>query len=77
MKRLRWEDERPAEPPPKHPYRDTALVYLGFAVVIVGLAWITGGDLTKAVVVAGLFWLAGTSFGVVSWRRKLRRRELP
>ena len=75
MRRLRWEDER--REVPKRPYRDTALVYAGFAVVIVVVATATGGSFVRAVVVAGLFWAAATAYSSVRWRRKLaeeRRR---
>ena len=78
-RRLRWDDD-PAWKPPKHPYRDTALVYAGFAVVIVVFATATGGGLVRALVFAGLFWAAATGYGIVKWRRRLRerqRRELP
>jgi Flp pilus assembly protein TadB len=75
-RRLEWDE--PREPPPKHPYRDTILVYSVLALVVVGFAWLTGGDLTRALVVAALFWLAGTAYGLVAKRRRLRRRrELP
>jgi uncharacterized membrane protein YeiH len=63
---------------PKRPYRDTALVYLGFAVLIVVIATATGGGLVRALVIAGLFWIAATAYGVVSMRRRIaeaRRRE--
>ncbi len=73
-RRLRWDDERPEEPPLAHPYRDAALVYLGFAVVIVVVAVATGGKLLSAVVVAALFWLAATAFSAVSLRRKRKLR---
>jgi len=68
-RRLRW---RPPEaPPPKHPVRDTLLVYAGLAVVVVLVAWITGGSLRKAVVVAVLFYVAASLWSV--WR--LRGRQ--
>jgi hypothetical protein len=76
VKRLRWGDEPPRRAPTR-PYRDTALVYLGFAVVIVVLATLTGGGFVRAVVVAGLFWVAATGYGWLRWRRRLseeRRR---
>ena len=73
-RRLRWDDD-PGAAPPKHPYRDTALVYAGFAVVIVLVATLTGGGLVRALVFAGLFWAAATGYGIVSWRRRLRERE--
>jgi hypothetical protein len=73
-RRLRW-DADDEQPPPPHPYRDTALVYAGFAVVIVVVAMLTGGGLLRALVFAGLFWAAATGYGIVSWRRRLRERE--
>ncbi len=62
-RRLQWETE-PRPEPPRRPYRDTALVYLGFAVVIVVVSVVTGGGLVRAVVVAALFWVAATLAGL-------------
>jgi len=70
-RRLKW--GVPEQPTPKHPYRDTALVYLGLAVVVVIVAVATGGALVNALVIAGLFWLAATTYGILNWRRKLRK----
>jgi Flp pilus assembly protein TadB len=72
-RRLHWGDDRD-EPPLAHPYRDAALVYLGFAVVIVLVAVATGGGLVSALAVAGLFWLAATAFSVVTLRRRRKLR---
>ena len=72
-RRLHW-DVPTDDPPAKHPYRDTLLVYLALAVVVVLFAWLTGGSLRRALVVAALFWLAGSAYGLVTQRRK--RREL-
>jgi hypothetical protein len=75
MRRLRWGDEPPAVP--ARPYRDTALVYLGFALVIVVVATATGGGFVRAVIVAALFWIAATGYGWLRWRRRIaeeRRR---
>jgi hypothetical protein len=72
-RRLHWGDDRD-EPPLAHPYRDAALVYLGFAVVIVLVAVATGGGLVDALVVAGLFWLAATAFSIVTLRRRRKLR---
>ncbi|HET7043926.1 MAG TPA: hypothetical protein VFI37_03675 [Gaiellaceae bacterium] len=75
MKRLRWGDE-PLRTPLR-PYRDSALVYLGFAVLIVVIATATGGGFVRAVVVAVFFWLAATGYSWLRWRRRLgeeRRR---
>jgi Flp pilus assembly protein TadB len=66
---LRWPG--PGESRSKHPYRDTALVYAGFAVVIVVAAFLTGGDLERALVTAVLVYLVATAW---SWYH-LRRRK--
>ena len=76
VKRLRWGDETPPTRS-EHPYRDTALVFAGFAGLIVLVAVATGGGFVRAVVVAALFWAAATAYGVVTLRRKRRGRELP
>jgi hypothetical protein len=60
----------PPEPPPKHPYRDTALVFGGMAIAIVLVAWATGGDVLRAVAIAGVFFVAATAWG---WRRARAR----
>ena len=73
-RRLHWEEDGPEEPPLAHPYRDAALVYLGFAVVIVVVAVATGGRLRNALVIAVLFWLAATGFSVVNLRRRRKLR---
>jgi membrane protein implicated in regulation of membrane protease activity len=57
-----------------HPYRDTMIVYAVLALIIVGLALLTGGSLGKAVVIAALFYVAATAWSLVSWRRRLRKR---
>ena len=70
MRQRRWTP--PPEPPPKHPYRDTALVFGGMAAAIVLVAWATGGDLVKAVLVAAAFFVAATAWGWHRWRKRLR-----
>ncbi len=70
---LRW--GLPEQPVPKHPYRDSMLVYGFFALVVVLLAWLTGGSVAKAVVIAAAVWLAATVWNVVRWRQRLQREE--
>jgi hypothetical protein len=57
---------------PRHPYRDSALVYGGLAVVIVALAAVTGGSLTKAMFYAAAFFVVAMSWSWMRWRRELR-----
>jgi membrane protein implicated in regulation of membrane protease activity len=69
-KRLQW--GLPESPPPKHPLRDTLLVYGGLALVVVILAWVTGGSVTKAVAVAAVFFVVASAWNVYRWRARSR-----
>ena len=74
QRRLRW--DTPGERSvPKHPYRDTALVYGGMAIVVVLIAWATGGGLVKALAIAGLFFVAATLWSWRNWRNRLRAEQ--
>ncbi len=68
-RRLQW--GVPEAPPPKHPYRDTLLVYAGLAAVVVLVAWATGGAIGKAAVVAIGFFVVASAWNVYRWRGKL------
>ena len=65
----------PEQPPLRHPYRDTLIVYAGLALVIVVVAWLTGGNLANAAVIAIAFYVAASAWSLVSWRRRLRRQQ--
>ena len=71
--RLRW--GLPESPTPKHPYRDSMLAYGFFALVVVLLAWLTGGSVGKAVVIAAVVWVAATLWSAARWHQRLRREE--
>jgi hypothetical protein len=70
MALLRDRSERPLPP---HPYRDAALVYGIIALLLVVIAWVTGGDPLRAVVVAVAFFVVATAW--TSWRFRVRIRE--
>ena len=70
-RRLRW--GVPDSPPPRHPYRDTFLVYGALALVVVLVAWATGGGLWKAIAVAAAFFVAATGWN--TYRLRQRERE--
>jgi hypothetical protein len=55
----------------RHPYRDTALIYAGFAVVVLAIAIATGGHPLRAAIAAALAFLAATGW---HWRA-IRNRE--
>ena len=68
-RRLQW--ELPETPPPKHPYRDTLVVYAGLAAIVVLVAWATGGAVGKAAVVAIVFFVLASTWNVYRWRAKV------
>jgi Flp pilus assembly protein TadB len=69
-RRLQW--QLPETPPPKHPYRDTLIVYAGLAVIVVLIAWATGGKVGKAAIVAAVVFVLASAWSVYRWRVKLR-----
>jgi hypothetical protein len=62
----------PEQPPPKHPYRDTLVIYAVFAVLIVVVAWLTGGGVARAASIAALFYVVASAWSVSRWRVRLR-----
>ena len=72
-RRLQW--GVPEQPPPKHPYRDTLIIYAAFAVLIVVVAWLTGGGVARAVAIAVLFYVVASAWSLSRWRTKLREER--
>jgi Flp pilus assembly protein TadB len=70
--KLKW-GGAPDLPPPKNPIRDTLIVYGVLAVIIVLVAWLTGGSIAKAAVIAGFFFVVAC--GWTLWRFRVRARE--
>ena len=68
---LRW--GLPEAPVPRHPNRDSMLVYGFFAALVVLLAWVTGGSIGKAVVIAAVVWAAASIWSIARWRQRLQR----
>ena len=68
-----------AEPPPlpKRPYRDSLLLTLGLALAILGLAWLTDGDLGRAVAFAIGYLVLATAWNWWRFRQRLQREERP
>ena len=69
-RRLQW--GVPESPPPKHPYRDSLIVYGVLALIIVVVAWATGGSVRSAVFVAAVFFVLASAWNVFRWRTRLR-----
>ena len=62
--------QRP-QPIPKRPYRDSAVLHLVLAAIIVVVAWLTGGDLPRALVFAAVFFVFATAWTWWRWSRRL------
>jgi membrane protein implicated in regulation of membrane protease activity len=73
-KRLQWGGV-PDAPLPKHPYRDTLVVYAGLAFIIVLVAWLTGGSVLRAFVIAAVFYVIASAWSITRWRRRLREQD--
>ena len=70
-RRLRWGvPERSAT---RHPYRDTAIVYGVLAVIVVLVAWLSGGGLVRGLAVAAVFFLVAVGWSFYRIRRRSRR----
>jgi hypothetical protein len=63
----------PEVPPPKNPYRDTLIVYGALSLIIVLVAWLTGGSVGKAIVIAGFFYVVASAWTI--WRFRVRARN--
>jgi Flp pilus assembly protein TadB len=59
----------------KHPYRDAAVVYAGFALIIVVAAFLTGGSLKRAVVTAVFVYVVATAWTWYHLRRRKANKE--
>lgn len=70
--KLKWGGV-PDLPPPKNPVRDTLLVYGVLSLIIVLVAWVTGGSVGKAVAIAAFFFVVAC--GWTLWRFRARARE--
>jgi membrane protein implicated in regulation of membrane protease activity len=66
-----WRRSRASDVPlPKRPYRDSALLNGALALVVVVVAWATGGDVLRALIVGAAFFVVATAW---SWWRFHRR----
>ena len=76
MRRLRWEPPGSARKVPKHPFRDSALLYGALAIIVVVIAVATGGGFARALVIAVLVFLVATAWTWRNWRNRIREDEL-
>jgi Flp pilus assembly protein TadB len=69
-KKLRW-DGTPRTIP-KHPYRDSAILYAVLAGVVVGVTALTGGNMRAALIVAPVLFVVATAYSWWRWRQRER-----
>jgi Flp pilus assembly protein TadB len=71
VKKIRW--ETPPRRIPKHPYRDSAVLYAVLAGVVVGVTALTNGDVGRSVILAVALFVAATTYAWWRWRERIRR----
>ena len=69
-RKLRW-DGTPRTIP-KHPYRDSAIVYAVLAGIVIGVTALTGGNMRAALIIAPLLFAVATGYSWWRWRRRER-----
>ena len=67
-RKLRW-DGTPRTIP-KHPYRDSAIVYAVLAGVVVGVTALTGGNMRAALIIAPVLFVVATGYSWWRWRQR-------
>ena len=75
MRLLRWPGPSGA-PRSKHPYRDAAVVYAGFALAIVVAAFLTGGNVKRALATAVFVYVVATAWTWFHLRRRKAKEEV-
>jgi Flp pilus assembly protein TadB len=71
-KRLQWGGV-PEVASPKSPVRDTLLVYGFLSLVILLIAWLTGGPLGRALVIVPIFYVIASAWTIQRLRARARR----
>jgi Flp pilus assembly protein TadB len=69
-RRLQW--GLPETPTPAHPYRDTLILYSVLAILLVVVAWATGGPVGNAAIIAVFFFVVASVWSLSRWRNRLR-----
>ena len=69
-RKLRWDGT--ARTMPKHPYRDSAIVYAVLAGVVVGVTALTSGNMRTALIIAPLLFVVATGYSWWRWRQRER-----
>ena len=61
-------------PVPKHPYRDTAVLYAVLAAIVVVFAAATGGSVVKSVIVAAIVYVGATAYSWWYWYDRIKNK---
>ena len=67
--------ERPRPALPKRPYRDSVILNVVLAALIVLISWATGGDLGRALVFASLYFVVATAWAWWRFRQRLQKER--
>jgi Flp pilus assembly protein TadB len=68
----------PGEPEPRvprHPFRDSAILYAILSIVVVLFAYFTGGGLVRALLIAAAFFVVATGWSWWRFRERLEQRR--
>jgi hypothetical protein len=60
---------------PRHPYRDTVILYGSLAALALVIAVLTGVSMVKAVIFTAIAFVGGTIYSCWYWRDRLRERS--
>jgi len=71
-KRLQW-GGAPQAGSPKSPVRDTLLVYGVVSLIIILVAWVTGGPVGRALVIVPLFYVVASAWTITRLRSRARQ----
>ena len=71
-KRLQWGGV-PEAGSPKSPVRDTLVVYGVLSLIILLVAWLTGGSLGRALIVVPVFYVIASAWTIQRLRARARR----
>jgi hypothetical protein len=72
MRKFRWES--PARRIPRHPYRDSAVVYAILAGVYIGLTALTDGNVRNSLIIGAALFVAATAYAWWRWHERIKRR---
>ena len=72
-KRLRW-DGTPRTTP-RHPYRDSAIMYAILAAAVVGVTALTDGNMRAALIIAPVLFVVATGYSWWRWHQRQRHEE--